>query len=142
MNPIILASYFCYKYKNHLKEPKLHKYLYFFFREYIIQFNEKLFNEEFHICKFGVYLPIIHNNYDILKNINIQEINDEEINKVLNIIFNKYKNKNSFSLSRIIYGEFLYKNAKLNKINILKFEDIYTDAMIIKERRKKLNIML
>lgn len=146
-NAVDIAKYVVQKYKEkfdrQLDELKLHKLLYLLYREYIIQYNDKLFEENFYGWKFGPILKSVRKQYESLNDCNI-ELN-ENIKKLINDILDKYGKKSSWSLSRLTYGEISWKNSRIgieegkNGDNPIKYEDIVIDAKNIKERREKLS---
>lgn len=66
-NAVDIAKYMVQKYKEKfdipLDELKLHKLLYLLYREYIIQYNDKLFEESFYGWKFGPVLKSVRTEY-------------------------------------------------------------------------------
>lgn len=149
-NAVDIAKYmvqeYIEKFGRPLDELKLHKLLYLLYREYIIQYNDKLFDENFYGWKFGPVLKSVRTEYmnnNFLNNCNI-ELN-ENIKNLINDILDKYGNKSSWSLSRLTHGEISWKNARIgieegkNGDNPIKYEDIVIDAENIKERREKLS---
>ena len=146
-NAVDIAKYVVQKYKEkfdkQLDELKLHKLLYLLYREYIIQYNDKLFEENFYGWKFGPILKSVRKQYESLNDCNI-ELN-ENIKKLINDILDKYGKKSSWSLSRLTHGEISWKNSRIgieegkNGDNPIKYEDIVIDAKNIKERREKLS---
>lgn len=149
-NAVDIAKYMVQKYKEKFDRPldelKLHKLLYLLYREYIIQYNDKLFEENFYGWKFGPVLKSVRTEYmnnKFLNDFNIEL--DENIKNLINYILDKYGKKSSWSLSRLTHGEISWKNARIgieegkNGNNPIKYEDIVTDAKNIKERRKQLS---
>lgn len=146
-NPIDIAKYIITKYKKQFNKPlnelKLHKLLYLIYREYIIQYNSKLFEENFYGWKCGPILKSIREQYESLTDYNIKL--NKNIKKLINDILNKYGKKSSWSLSRLTRGELSWKNSRIgieegkNGDNFIKYEDIVIDAKNIKERREKLS---
>ena len=146
-NAVDIAKYVVQKYKEKFDRPldelKLHKLLYLLYREYIIQYDGKLFEENFYGWKFGPILKSVRKQYESLNDCNI-ELN-ENIKKLINDILDKYGKKSSWSLSRLTHGEIYFKNSRIgieegkNGDNPIKYEDIVIDAKNIKERREKLS---
>ena len=146
-NAVDIAKYVVQKYKEKFDRPldelKLHKLLYLLYREYIIQYDGKLFEENFYGWKFGPILKSVRKQYESLNDCNI-ELN-ENIKKLINDILDKYGKKSSWSLSRLTHGEISWKNSRIgieegkNGDNPIKYEDIVIDAKNIKERREKLS---
>ena len=147
-NAVDVAKYMVQEYKQKfyrsLDELKLHKLLYLLYREYIIEYNAKLFDEDFYGWKFGPVLKSVREKYkkDSMSSNLETELNDD-IKELINNILDKYGKKSSWSLSRLTHGEISWKNARIdieegeNGDNPMKYEDIVTDAENMKERRKK-----
>lgn len=149
-NSIDIARYMVYKYKEKFDRPldelKLHKLLYLLYREYIIQYDGKLFEENFYGWKFGPVLKSVRTEYMDNKFLNNCDTElDENIKNLINDILDKYGKKSSWSLSRLTHGEISWKNSRIgieegkNGDNPIKYEDIVIDAKNIKERREKLS---
>ena len=128
---------------------KLHKLLYFLYRENIIKNNKPLFNDKFYAWKFGPVLKSIRNAYKSGKFDSIaikEEIkNDKELNDLIDFAIEEYGRKNSWSLSRLTHGEISWKNARTgiakgtNGDIVMEYKDIEKDAKNIKSRRKRFN---
>lgn len=145
-----VASFICNQYllENNvfIDEMKLQRLLYFSQRESIINNGKLLFEDEFVGWRFG---PVILQIRDAYKNqtfpsIDKIQITPKEKNAILSAL-KRYSKKNSWSLCRLSYGEASWKNARIgvkpfdNSDNILKTNDIFNDALRIKERRIFLN---
>lgn len=146
---VLLREKYKKRYNKELDEMKLHKLLYFLYRENIIVNNKPLFKEKFYAWKFGPVLKSIRKAYKSGKFNTIvikEEIkNDEELNDLIDFAIEEYGQKNSWSLSRLTHGEISWKNARkgidegINGDIVMKYEDIEKDAKNIKSRRERFN---
>lgn len=145
---VLLKEKYNKKYNEELDEMKLHKLLYFLYRENIIRNNEPLFNEKFYGWKFGPVLKSIRKAYkeDVFKSItDIKEDikNDKELNDLIDFVIEEYGYKTSWSLSRLTHGEISWKISRegirdgKNSDIAMKYEDIVKDAENIKVRRER-----
>lgn len=145
-----VASFISDKYfsenKIFIDEMKLQKLLYFSQRESIIDNGELLFEDDFVGWRFG---PVVLNIRDVYKNkaflpMKNIKMSAKERRAILSAL-KRYSKKNSWSLCRLSYGEISWKNARIgvkpfdNGNNILKADDIFSDAFRTKERRNFLN---
>lgn len=128
-----------------IDEMKLHKMLYFAQRESIIQNNEPLFEESFYGWKFGPVLKEIRAVYKdgaFLTSIDTEVV--EHIQDVMDIVFEEYADKKSWSLSRLTHGEYSWQHARVgidenaHGDQPLLIEDIAQDAQRVCLRRKGL----
>ena len=147
-NLLDVASYIFNRYQDEygqkIDEMKLHKLLYFAQRESFIVSNEPLFKESFYGWKYGPILKEIRNAY---RN-NIFYKTDENlaarISFIIDRIFKKYSNKDSWSLSRLTHGEISWKNSRIgvskysDSDNEINTEDIKKDAIRYKNRENML----
>lgn len=148
---VLLREKYKKRYNKELDEMKLHKLLYFLYRENIIRNNKPLFNEKFYGWKFGPVLKSIRQAYKEgnFDNINIsvpKEIkNDKNLNALIDFVIEEYGQKKSWSLSLLTHSEISWKNARkgieegANGDIAMKYEDIEKDAKNVKERRKRFN---
>lgn len=146
---VLLKEKYEKKYKKELDEMKLHKLLYFLYRENIIRNNKPLFKEKFYAWKFGPVLKSIRKAYKSGRFDSIvikEEIkNNKELNDLIDFAIEEYGEKNSWSLSRLTHGEISWKNAReeiqegINGDIAMKYKDIKKDAKNIKSRRKRFN---
>jgi uncharacterized phage-associated protein len=144
-----VASYIYRRYDREfhskIDEMKLHKLLYFAQRESLIQNREPLFEAVFYGWKYGPILKEIRVAY---KENNFYEWIPEDvvarISSIMDKIFEKYAEKDSWSLSRLTHGEFAWKNSRKgisdgeNSDNPMSLKDMMVDADRIRERRKML----
>ena len=119
----------------------MHKLLYFAQREAILQNGCPLFSEEFSAWKYGPVLPCIRESYRDNDFPKASSLGQQET-AILNIVFNNYAYKSSWSLSRLTHGEFSWQNARKgipedeNSSSMISISDIKVDANRIKERRR------
>ena len=146
---VLLKEKYEKKYNKELDEMKLHKLLYFLYRENIIRNNKPLFKEKFYAWKFGPVLKSIRKAYKLgeFDSIVIKEEikNDKELNDLIDFAIKEYGGKNSWSLSRLTHGEISWKNARIgieegiNGDIVMEYKDIKKDAKNIKSRRERFN---
>lgn len=149
VNVLDVASYVYNRYQREygkkIDEMKLHKLLYFTQRESIIQTGNPLFEAIFYGWKFGPVLKEIRGVYkensfskDFCKDV----VN--EIEPIMNKVFQEYASKDSWSLSRLTHGEVSWQNSRIgvpeeaNSDNPMDILDIRLDAERIKNRRQML----
>ena len=140
----VVASYICMKYQKEygtkIDEMKLHKILYFSQRESLIQNDCPLFENTFYGWKYGPVLKEIRKFYrdDVLNEKNTLLVASIE---VLDKVFYKYSQKDSWNLSILTHGEISWRNSRIgipegeNGDNPMKLSDIRLDADRIKYRR-------
>lgn len=149
-NVIDIARYICRKYKetfgHNIDEMKLQKLMYFAQRESLIQTGEPLFNETFRGWKYGPVLKELRTPYTLgwlFKD--GEEIDSSRFGTVVNLVFDRYADKDSWNLSTLSHGEYCWQksrdgiNENANSDNEISIDDIRVDAKRISERRKMLN---
>lgn len=141
-----IAKYISKRYKAdygaQIDEMKLNRLLYLIQRESLVSLGEPMFAEQFYAGKYG---PILLEVRELLKNDLLSSDLDVQLSdqyvSVINIVFAKYANKSSWSLSRLTHGEYSWQNARhksdmLGGVDaIISIEDIKADANRIKVRR-------
>ena len=149
VNVNTVASYIYEKYKSEfgiiIDEMKLHKLLYFAQRESIIQTGKPLFDATFRGWKYG---PILKEIRELYKNNSFVLVNScsdiDEMQPIINAVFEEYAKKDSWSLSRLTHGEYSWKKSREgipeneNSDNPINVEDIRIDADRVKARRELL----
>lgn len=138
-----IAKYLTKKYKDEKKEEidelKLHKILYFSQKEYIMLINDFLFEEDFEGWYLGPINKLVRNEYEFIK-FGKEDISLKDTEKkVIDRVFDKYKDMDSYKLSDLSHKEYSWiksriglKRGEIGKQKLLK-EDIIIDA----ERYKK-----
>lgn len=134
------------EYGQQIDEMKLHKLMYFTQREALVQTNEPLFDATFYGWKYGPALKEVRNafKYGIGMVNGCTKICRDAVS-IINIIFEKYVMKDSWSLSRLTHGEVAWQNSRIgvseenNSDNPMSLEDIRKDAERIKQRRSMLS---
>lgn len=148
-NVLNVAAYVCDRYQKEygkkIDEMKLHKLMYFAQREALIQNDEPLFDATFRGWKYGPVLRELRHPYqeDALP----QEIPEDvilHIQPIMDMVFEKYADSPSTSLSRLTHGEISWKKSRKgispyeNSDVEIATDDIRLDAQRIRERRKML----
>ena len=129
------------KYGENIDQMKLHKLMYFAQRENLIVNNTPLFDEQFSGWKYGPVLKSVRKLY--MNN----ELNgkakklEEKEEYILQVVFDKYAEKTSWSLSRLTHGEYSWLHSREgisegeNGNKPILIEDIMVDAERVKKRR-------
>lgn len=143
---IDIAKYIYDKYFNDyhmiIDEMKMHKLLYFVQRESLIQTNSVMFDEIFYGWKYGPVLKEIREAYklDLFSEKSNNEIAPEQ-KKIIDEIYYKYSDKNSWNLSNLSHNEYSWKQSRKgmseyeNGNVVIKVEDIKKDALLQKMKR-------
>ena len=145
----VAASYIFERYKSEfgttIDEMKLHKLLYFAQRESIIQTGNPLFEATFRGWK---YRPILKEIRDSYKNDSFTPVtcysDIAEMKPIVDVVFEQYAEKDSWSLSRLTHGEYSWKKSRegvpenVNSDNAIDMKDIRIDADRVKARRELL----
>ena len=143
------ASYIYEKYKSEfgttIDEMKLHKLLYFAQRESIIQTGNPLFDATFRGWKYGPILKEIRESYKNSSFVPVTSSSDiDEMEPIVDTVFEQYAEKDSWSLSRLTHGEYSWKKSRegipenINSDKPINGEDIRIDADRVRARRKLL----
>ena len=111
------ASYIYEKYKSEfgttIDEMKLHKLLYFAQRESIIQTGNPLFDATFRGQKYGPILKEIRESYKNSSFVPVTSSSDiDEMEPIVDTVFEQYAEKDSWSLSRLTHGEYSWKKSR------------------------------
>lgn len=142
-----IASYIYNRYHQttgeQIDEMKLHKMLYFSQRESLIQNDEFLFPEVFYAWKYGIVLKEIRVMYqEGTFTSGVDESVCKRIGTIMDSVFERYADKDSWSLSRLTRGEVSWKKSRIgipdneNGDSVMNNEDIRTDAERIRSRRE------
>ncbi len=144
-----VASYIYEKYKSKfgttIDEMKLHKLLYFAQRESIIQTGNPLFDATFRGWKYGPILKEIRESYKNSSFVPVTSSSDiDEMEPIVDTVFEQYAEKDSWSLSRLTHGEYSWKKSRegipenINSDKPINVEDIRIDADRVRARRELL----
>lgn len=138
----LLANYITQKYeliyKGAMDEMKLHKLLYFIQRESFVLFGKPMFANQFEAWKYGPVMRCLRNKQwktsipvEWPETLNAQR-------KAVDLVFEEYAPKDSWTLSNISHGESCWRKAKNKEtsgpVEILT-DDIRQDARTIILRR-------
>ena len=143
------ASYIYEKYKSEfgttIDEMKLHKLLYFAQRESIMQTGNPLFDATFRGWKYGPILKEIRESYKNSSFVPVTSSSDiDEMEPIVDTVFEQYAEKDSWSLSRLTHGEYSWKKSRegipenINSDKPINVEDIRIDADRVRARRELL----
>lgn len=142
----LLANYITQRYekiyKIQMDEMKLHKLLYFIQREAFVLFGRPLFINQFEAWKYGPVMRCLRNcHWKTEAPVNWpDEISDQAI--IIDIVFEKYASKDSWTLSNISHGESCWRKAKDKEISDpveILTKDIQIDAQNVLIRRSIFN---
>ena len=147
-----VANYVARKFEDHygrkIDEMKLHKIMYFIQRESLIQTDEPMFDAAFYGWKFG---PVLREVRKMFKDNAFSSMNpsdmDEKTRDIIDAVFDKYADRDSWSLSWLTHGEYSWQQSRDgipeggNGSRPMKLEDIRVDAYRIRDRREKLNMI-
>ncbi|MFR8792632.1 Panacea domain-containing protein [Gallintestinimicrobium sp.] len=144
-----VASYIYEKYKSEfgttIDEMKLHKLMYFAQRESIIQTGNPLFDATFRGWKYGPILKEIRESYKNSSFVPVTSSSDiDEMEPIVDTVFEQYAEKDSWSLSRLTHGEYSWKKSRegipenINSDKPINVEDIRIDADRVRARRELL----
>ena len=144
-----VASYIYEKYKSEfgttIDEMKLHKLLYFAQRESIIQTGNPVFDATFRGWKYGPILKEIRESYKNSSFVPVTSSSDiDEMEPIVDTVFEQYAEKDSWSLSRLTHGEYSWKKSRegipenINSDKPINVEDIRIDADRVRARRELL----
>lgn len=136
-----IASYFCTRFLESfgyaIDEMKLHKMLYLFQRECLVQFNSPIFGDVFEAWKYGPVAPDVRYAYKnglLNENISYSELNTYMT--VINHVFQTYASRNSWSLSSITHGDYAWQSAYAkSQGHLISVDDMRKDASRIRLRR-------
>lgn len=146
MSVVDCAAYIYNRYKDfygtEIDEMKLHKLLYFVQRESIIQTGTPLFDATFWGWKYGPVIKEIRGLYKdgVLGHIPTEFINPED-KQIIDLAFNFYAPKDTWSLSRLTHSEISWINSRAGisedavGTTPIDINDIYIDANRVRERR-------
>lgn len=145
---LTVAACICDRYQEtygqKIDEMKLQKMMYFAQREALIQNDEPLFDATFHGWKYGPVLKELRAPYqeDAMPQVSTEE--REELKPVLDVVFEDFADKDSFSLSRLTHGEISWRKSRkgvapaANSDKPIDTDDIRLDAKRIRQRREML----
>lgn len=149
-NATDIAAYIFHRYQSEygekIDEMKLHKLLYLSQMQSLIDLGGPLFVDHFQAWKFGPVLVNIRYRY---KNNGFNNddhiILDTQTKTVVDKVYDKYSNINSWDLNGIIYGHIAWKNARkglahgANSRNLIRIDDMIKDAELIRQQERVLN---
>ncbi len=140
------ASYIYKRYKEEIgsdiDEMKLHKLLYLSQRESIIINGEPMFDAPFEAWKYGPVVVEVREKYrqgTLMEDIDENAVRDYL--PVFDSVFNRYAQKDSWTLSLLTHGESSWQNARKGLLpddycsELLSLDDIRHDAERMKMRR-------
>ena len=140
------ASYICKRYKEEIgsdiDEMKLHKLLYLSQRESIIMNGEPMFDAPFEAWKYGPVVVEVRERYR--QGTLMEDIDENSVRDYLHVfdsVFDRYAQKDSWTLSLLTHGESSWQNARKGLLpddhcsEQLSLEDIRHDAERMKMRR-------
>ncbi|MDE6338550.1 MAG: DUF4065 domain-containing protein [Muribaculaceae bacterium] len=110
---IYIVSLYLKKYGVIIDEMKLHKLLYFSQREYMVEYGEAMFQDEFEAWKYGPVMTIVRAIYPTIANPNITvHPVPSRISTVIEKVFDLYSRKRSWNLSSLTHNEMSWQHAR------------------------------
>lgn len=142
----LLANYITQRYERTFKvkmdEMKLHKLLYFIQRESFVLYGRPMFVDQFEAWKYGPVMRCLRNHqWKTSALVDWPEELSEQI-KIVDVVFEKYASKDSWTLSNISHGESCWRKAKDREISSpveILTKDIQIDAQNVLIRRAIFN---
>lgn len=133
-------------YNADIDEMKMHKLLYLSQRESLVRTGCPLFTEEFHAWQFG---PVVNEIRKAFRDGVLpgggrsSPAISEYAQSILNYVFSRYSQKDSWSLSRLTHAEYSWQAARKRKncggaFRPMPVSDIKVDAQRIASRRRML----
>lgn len=145
---LTVAANICSRYQEtygeKIDEMKLQKMMYFAQREALIQKDEPLFDATFRGWKYGPVLKELRKPYQENSMPQVTAEEAEELKPVMDVIFDEFADKDSFSLCRLTHGEISWRRSRkgvapaANSDKPIATDDIRLDAKRIKDRREML----
>ena len=143
---LIAARYISDRYRREkhadIDQMKLHKLLYLVQRESLVQHDEPLFAENIYAFQYG---PVVKEVRDALRNGNMANVLPRAEfpdggKSIVDIVFDTYSDKNSWSLSRLTHAEYSWCHARRASNSgggerLMPVDDIRQDAARIRTRR-------
>lgn len=136
---IDVAKYIAKKYRiekgTAIDEMKLHKITFFIQKESFLRLGKEMFNEDFQGWKLGPVCVEIRRNFSSIVEFNEEVYFEDENREIIEFIYNKYKDMNSYKLSHLSHLEYSWIKSRIGiqagengNITISK-QDIYEDAL-------------
>lgn len=134
-----VAKYISKKYHTEkgclIDQMKLHKILFFIQKESFSKLQKEMFKEDFEGWKLGPVCIEIRRKFGWIKKFDDEVYLEDENKKIIDFIYDKYKDINSYELSRLSHLEYSWIKSRLgiqdgeNGNVVISKRDIYEDAM-------------
>lgn len=134
-----VAKYISKKYRTEkecfIDQMKLHKILFFIQKESFSRLQKEMFKEDFQGWKLGPVCTKIRYNYSFIKKFDGKVYLKDENKEIIDYIFDKYKDINSYELSRLSHLEYSWIKSRIgiqdgeNGNVIISKSDIHEDAL-------------
>ncbi len=138
---IDVAKYISKRYfeekEEEIDEIKLHKITFFIQKESFLRNDKEMFKEDFVGWKHGPVCKIVRKNFKEIKKNRVLINLDEKNKKIIDFIFEKYKDMDSYKLSYLTHLEYSWIKSRLGiengktKERIIPKADIKFDAVKI-----------
>ena len=133
-----IAKYLSKKYFSEkgelIDEMKLHKMTFFIQKESFSRYGEPMFEEDFEGWKLGPVCRAIRKDFEKIQKFKDKVFLEKENIEIVDFIFEKYKDMNSYELSNLTHLEYSWIKSRIGIENgengnvIISKEDIFLDA--------------
>ena len=131
-----IAKYLSKKYFSEkgelIDEMKLHKITFFIQKESFSRYGEPMFEEDFEGWKLGPVCRAIRKDFEKIQKFKDKVFLEKENIEIVDFIFEKYKDMNSYELSHLTHLEYSWIKSRIgngeNGNVIISKEDIFLDA--------------
>ena len=113
---------------------KLHKITFFIQKESFSRYGEPMFEEDFEGWKLGPVCRAIRKDFEKIQKFKDKVFLEKENIEIVDFIFEKYKDMNSYELSHLTHLEYSWIKSRIGIENgengnvIISKEDIFLDA--------------
>ena len=133
-----IAKYLSKKYFSEkgelIDEMKLHKITFFIQKESFSRYGEPMFEEDFEGRKLGLVCRTIRKDFEKIQKFKDKVFLEKENIEIVDFIFEKYKDMNSYELSHLTHLEYSWIKSRIGIENgengnvVISKEDIFLDA--------------
>ena len=133
-----IAKYLSKKYFSEkgefIDEMKLHKMTFFIQKESFSKYGKPMFEEDFEGWKLGPVCRVIRKDFGKIQKFNDRIFLEEKNKQIVDFIFEKYKDMDSYELSHLTHLEYSWIKSRIgiekgeNGNIIISKEDIFLDT--------------
>ncbi|MGP1488323.1 MAG: Panacea domain-containing protein [Peptoanaerobacter stomatis] len=124
------------RYNKYPDEMTMHKLMYFLQREYLINNENFLFEEDFYGWKYGPVLKSVRSefinnkkNHTVFNN-SVSEIEDKQTINLINSVLDKYGSLNAWKLSMLSHDEFSWRQSRVGIKNNVNGDNVINKSLI------------